>query len=64
MPIKLFNLKLADEVATLKFKKALKEKERKHLRSSGKIAKKRKTERKWRVYEHRWKLCEKLKLGD
>ena len=25
---------------------------------------KRKTERKWRANEERWKLCEKLKLGD
>ena len=40
---KLFILKLADQLVTLQFKEALKEnKERKHLRSSGEIVKKKK----------------------
>ena len=48
----------------MQFKATLKEKDRKHLRGSGKKAKKkkRKTERKWWANEDRWNLREKLKL--
>ena len=48
----------------MQFKEAPKEKERKHLRDSGEIAKKMKD---WKKMvgpsEHGWKLREKLKLG-
>ena len=64
LQIKFFISKLAEQPATLQFKEALREKERKRLRGSVEIAKKRKNERKWRANEHMWKLCEKLKLGD
>ena len=64
LPIKLFILKLADQLATLQFEEALKEKQRKHLLGSGEWQRKRKAERKWRASELRWKFCEKLTLAD
>ena len=59
-----FYLKLADLLVTLQFKEALKEnKERKHLRSSGEIAKKKKA---WRKMKGKWRRVEvirELKTG-
>ena len=52
---KLFIITLTDYLATLPFKEALNKKERKYLRGSGEIAKKKKD---WKKIEGKWRLVQ------
>ena len=52
LSIKLFVLKLADQLATLQLKEALKEKERKHLPGSREQQKKKKKEKKEKLKQN------------